>query len=240
MAPNSKLSNAVTPEPKAGSEHAGHRERLRQRFLDDPTLLPDYELLELLLGYVLLRKNTKPLAKGLLKHFKYLKNVFDAPPAELAEVEGIGPGVQTFFAVMRECRVRYAEIPPHTKVVLDNPEKVVNMARHRLSGLRHEEVWAVFLDTQNKLIAWKKLSTGAGGHAYISSPEVLRIAVEYQATGMVLVHNHPGGNVMPSPADIDLTKRLSTAASHLAIRLLDHIVVTDNDYFSMSEHNVLE
>jgi len=218
----------------------GHRERLRKRFLTDPPTLPDYELLELLLGYVLLRKDTKPLAKDLLKRFGSLKSALEAPPAELREQEGFGPALEAFWTVLRECNARTAEIPMKTKIRLDKPEQVVNMARKRLAGYRHEEIWGAFLDNQNCLIAWKCVSRGSGSQVFISSREVLGMALEYKATGIILVHNHPGGNVMPSPQDIDLTRNLARGAEHLAVRLLDHIIVTDEDSLSMNDKKMLQ
>ena len=222
------------------NESKGHRERLRKRFLAEPPLLPEYELLELLLGYVILRKDTKPLAKMLLKRFGCLKKALEAPPAELKEMEGFGPSLEVFWTVLRECNARMAEIPVRTEILLDQPEKVVNMARRRLAGCRHEEIWGAFLDNQNKLITWRCVSRGTGSQVFISSREVLGMALEYKATGIILVHNHPGGNAMPSPQDIDLTINLARGAKYLAIRLLDHIIVTDKDHLSMSDKKMFQ
>ncbi len=217
----------------------GHRERLRQRFLKDPVSLPDYELLELLLGYVLLRMDTKPLAKELLARFKTLKGVLNAQAAELNEFQSFGPACQSFWAVLRELNARYGEIPLRTKITLSDPKDVVEMARRRLAGLRHEEIWGAFLDNQNSLITWQCVSKGTGSQVFFSAPDVLHIAALYKASRIILVHNHPGGNPRPSTADVDLTVGLKKGAKQLAIDLLDHIIVTDANYFSMSDHNML-
>lgn len=221
-------------------KHLGHRTRLRQRFLNNPADLPDYELLELLLGYALLRKDTKPLAKDLLDRFKHLKNVFEAQEAELKEIDGFGPGLQTFWNILRECNARQAELSPCTKIVMDNPHKIVKMARQRFAGYKHEELWAAFVDNQNRLMAWRAVSKGSGSQVFISNNDVLRMALEYHATGIILVHNHPGGNTMPSPADIDLTLNLARAAKHIGVRVLDHIIVTDESYLSMSDNKMMQ
>ena len=234
-------------EPKVTSSAAktasktaqGHRERLRQRFLKDPVSLPDYELLELLLGYVLLRVDTKPLAKELLAHFKTLKGVLNAQAPELAEFKSFGPACQGFWAVLREFNARYGEIPLRTKIVLDDPKGVVEMARRRLAGLRHEEIWGAFLDNQNGLITWQCVSKGTGSQVFFSAPDVLHLAALYRASRIILVHNHPGGNPKPSMADIDLTVALKKGAKQLDIDVLDHIIVTDSSYFSLSDHNML-
>ncbi|MBQ4132366.1 MAG: DNA repair protein RadC [Desulfovibrionaceae bacterium] len=217
----------------------GHRARLRKRFLASPAELPDYELLELLLGYVLLRKDTKPLSKELLKRFGSLHAVLVAPPVELRECRGFGPSLEAFWTVLKECSARCAEMPVRAKILLDKPEKVVHMARKRLSGCRHEEIWGAFLDNQNHLLCWRSLSRGTGGQVFMPMQEVLALALEFHATGIILVHNHPGGNVMPSPQDIDITLSLARAARQLSIRVLDHIIVTDEQYLSMNEKHML-
>lgn len=231
---------SASKKPESVANSTGHRERLRKRFLTNPPALPEYEFLELLLGYVLLRKDTKPLAKALLERFKNLKNVLEAPPIELREVEGFGPALEAYWTVLRECNARMAEIPVRSKIVLDDPEKVVTMARRRLAGYRHEEIWAAFLDNQNQLISWCCVSRGTGSQVFLSSQEVLGLALEYKASGIILVHNHPGGNANPSVQDIDLTLNLIRGAELLAIRLLDHIIVTDEDYLSMKDKKLLQ
>ncbi len=218
----------------------GHRERLRKRFLENPTAMADYELLELLLGYVLLRKDTKPLSKELIGRFGSLKNVLEAPTVELRESKGFGPALEAFWLVFKECSARMAEVSPQTKIFLDKPEKVVHMARRRLAGYRHEEIWSAFLDNQNRLISWRCVSRGTGSQVFLSCQEVLSLALEYRATGIILVHNHPGGNVMPSPQDLDITLNLAKGAKHLSIRLLDHIIVTEDQYLSMNDKKILQ
>lgn len=220
--------------------NSGHRERLRKRFLANPSTLPEYEFLELLLGYVLLRKDTKPLAKALLERFKNLKNLLETPSAELREVEGFGPALEAYWIILRECNARLAEIPIRSKIFLDQSDQVVHMARRRLAGCRHEEIWSAFLDNQNRLISWCCVSKGSGSQVYLSSQTVLRMALEYKSSGIILVHNHPGGYAQPSAQDIDLTLNLARGAKHLSIRLLDHIIVTDEDYFSMKDKKLLQ
>ncbi len=235
--PQSTEDSSAPSEPTSSAR--GHRQRLRERFLKDPTNLPNYELLELLLGYVLLRANTKPLAKELLARFKTIKGVLDAPITELAECKSFGPACQAFWSVLRECNARYGEVPLRTKIKFGDAKYVVEMARRRLAGLRHEEIWGAFLDNQNGLITWQCLSRGTGSQVFISNPEVLHIAAIYKASRIILVHNHPGGNPSPSPADVDLTIALKKGAKQLAIDVLDHIIVTDDAYFSMNDHNML-
>ena len=216
----------------------GHRARLRRRFLDNPYSLPDYELLELLLGYVLLRRDTKPLAKELLKSFGSLQAVFEAPGLELKNIKGFGHSLETFWAVLRECELRLGEIPRFTKIMLDTPDKVVDMARKRLAGYHQEEIWGAFLDNQNRLLLWHCLSNETD--LFIPHRDVVAKAIKFHASGIILVHNHPEGDAAPSPQDIDFTNQLACSAKIMEVRLLDHIIVTAEQYFSMRNRNMLK
>ena len=123
------------------SHHLGHRGRLRERFLSSPETPPDYELLELLLGYVILRKDTKPIAKDLMERFGSLRAVLDARADELLEVQGIGEGVTNFWSVLREVMNRYDESPLRLRESLCSPQEVAAMARKRLGRVCPTAAW---------------------------------------------------------------------------------------------------
>lgn len=216
----------------------GHRQRLRARFEKDQSGLSDYELLEMLLGHVLLRQDTKPLAKDLLARFKSLRNAMDAPIAELQEVKGFGPALGTFWLLLREIKARCAEsrIEKGDPVT---PWAVAEMARQRLAGVSHEELWGLYVDNQNRAMSWRKLSEGLGGRVFVHNAVVLAPALELKATGVILVHNHPGGAPQPSQADIDMTNILRQAAQMVDVRVVDHIIVTEDDYASFSDLDLL-
>ena len=111
--------------------YAGHRARLRERLLKDSTALADYEILELLLGYALLRRDTKPLAKELLSRFGSIRGVLDALPAEMQQVGGVGEGVAALRLLLREMMARYAEAPMRERKVLCTPRDVAQMDSYR-------------------------------------------------------------------------------------------------------------
>lgn len=183
----------------------GHRKRLRARLLDAPEKLEDYEILELLLGYVLLRCDTKPIAKELLARFGTLRGVVEALPEQYLDIPGIGQGVSGFFALMREFLPRFAESRVRTRESLCTPEAVAAMARERLGGLHAEEIWAAYVDSRNRLISWEKLSRGSISHAPIDCRAVVERGLRLKASGFILVHNHPGGDPSPSGADLEIT-----------------------------------
>lgn len=193
----------------------------------------------MLLGHVLLRQDTKPLAKELLTRFKSLRGVLNAPVAELREVKDFGPSLGTFWLLLREINARCAEARLSAKCALISGKIVAETARQRLVGVAHEELWGAYVDSQNRLISWRKLAEGVGNRIFVHNAVVIAPALELKATGIILVHNHPGGSAQPSPADIELTKTLAQAAKMVDVRLLDHVIVTDDDYTSLVESGII-
>ena len=232
----------TAPEPKNPSQaslKAGHRERLRARFQADPHKMPEYELLELLLGYVLIRKDTKPLAKTLLLNFKSLRGVLEARPEEVGRIPGVGQGVENYLSLLREVFARHAEGSLRHRLVLGTPEAVEAMARKRLVACSHEELWGAYLDSGNRLLAWEQLSAGNLDSTPISPRAIVEKALACKANGLILVHNHPAGHPRPSGADLMFTETARKAAEVFGIRFLDHIIITENSSYSMMEERLL-
>lgn len=217
----------------------GHRQRLRKRLSESSDKLEDYEILELLLGYVILRKDTKPLAKELLQKFSSLAGVFQAKDEELSTVAGFGPSLSVYWTLLRELGARIQESPIRRREVLCSPEAVAYMARQRLGHLTHEEIWIAFVDSQNRNIAWERLAKGTLDSSALYPRDVLQRALMLKASGFILVHNHPGGNVRPSGADLELTDALHKAAQSVSLRFLDHVIVTEDSCFSLMRDGLL-
>ena len=140
--------------PSESDLRQGHRKRLRERFLEDPVALPDYELLELALGCVYLRRDNKMLAKRLLAQFGNFDALLSASPDQLSRVEGCGPAVDSFLALLREiiARASQSNVQRKQSVTLFD---IVTMGRQRLRHCTDEEVWAALLDKQNRLIMFR-------------------------------------------------------------------------------------
>ncbi|MDL2306735.1 DNA repair protein RadC [Desulfovibrio sp. OttesenSCG-928-C06] len=216
-----------------GLHYHGHRERLREKLAKNPVDMPDYEILELLLAKVLVRKDTKPLAKELLRRFQSVKGALDAKPAELLTVEGFGPKLLEYWTLLRELLARYAESPLRRKEKLGTPEEVAAMARVRLAGVPHEEIWVVFLDAQLNMISWERLCKGTIDASTVYPRELLQRALLLKAHSFIMVHNHPAGNVSPSKPDLQLTRSIQEMSAQIGVRMLDHIVVTDDACYSI-------
>lgn len=218
---------------------AGHRERLRARMLENPAALPDYELLELLLGCVIRRGDTKPLAKELLSRFDSLRGALDAKEGELLQVPGFGPALYAFWVLFREAMARHTEGGYRMRDTLCGPAHVAKMAKKRLGALSHEEVWAAYTDSQTRLIAFERVVKGTFDAAAFHQRDVVGRAYELKALGIILVHNHPGGDPKPSGADKKLTNVVRAAAESMDMQLLDHVIITDYFCYSFTEDDLI-
>lgn len=221
------------------SSGQGHRERLRERFLKAPLAVPDYELLELLLFYAVPRRDTKPLARALLARFSDIRGVLDARYAELREIDGFGESLATFWKVLREVRARYGASSLRRREELSSPAAVAAMAKSRLAGQDEEECWLALVDAQNRLLSWQRLQHGSVSAVCVHPRDILAAALEAKASGIILVHNHPGGDPHPSEQDERLTMSLQGLSPAMGLRFLDHVIITDEDCYSMISREIL-
>lgn len=211
----------------------GHRERLRERLADAPEKPPEYEILELLLGYVIKRRDTKPMAKELLARFGSLRGVVHARPEEYADVPGLGRSAAAFITLLKEFLCRYAESPVRRRETLCDPAHVAAMARERLGGNAHEEVWVAYVDSSNRLVHWGKCAHGGISAAHVNSRDIVEKGLALKAYGFILVHNHPGGDPRPSQFDRELTAQLAMAARTVFLRFIDHVIVCEDAAYSI-------
>lgn len=228
---------AIAKEP--APHYLGHRQRLREKLSLAPRSLADYELLELMLGQVLPRRDTKPLAKDLLARFGSLRGVITAEAQALCEVPGFGEGLAGHWAVLREVFARLGEEPVRQRETFSGPEVVARAARARIGHLPVEEFWVALVDNKNRLMAWERVGRGTVDQTAVYPREVLALALKHSASGVILAHNHPGGDPSPSVQDHDLTRRIKAAAEQLGLRVLDHLIVTEGSHFSFQDAGLL-
>ena len=206
--------------------HAGHRQRLRDRFRKGGAdALPDYELLELILFRALPRRDTKALAKSLIARFGSFAEVVTAPEPRLKEIEGAGDAVVTELKLVRAAALRLTRSEIMQRPALSSWAQVLDYLR-AAQGFEHREQFRIlFLDKKNHLIADEVQQQGTIDHTPVYVREVVKRALELSATAIVLVHNHPSGDPTPSRADIDMTKQIVAAAKPLGVAVHDHIIV---------------
>jgi DNA repair protein RadC len=217
----------------------GHRLRLKERLRTEPGALADYEVLELLLSYARPRCDTKPTAKALLARFGGLSGVLRAGEEDLLDVEGLGEAQTLFLQLIREFLARMEEEPVRRREVLSSPNKVADLARARFGSSRTEQMWVALVDNKNRLMSWKQISQGTVSEAPVYPREVLALALRSQAGGVILVHNHPGGDPSPSGQDMEITRRIARSGLELDVRVLDHIIITEDSFFSFQERGLL-
>jgi len=206
--------------------HAGHRQRLRDRFRKGGAdALPDYELLELILFRALPRRDTKTLAKTLIARFGSFAEVVTAPEPRLKEIEGAGDAVVTELKLVLAAALRLTRSEIMQRPALSSWAQVLDYLR-AAQGFEHREQFRIlFLDKKNHLIADEVQQQGTIDHTPVYVREVVKRALELSATAIVLVHNHPSGDPTPSRADIDMTKQIVAAAKPLGVAVHDHVIV---------------
>jgi DNA repair protein RadC len=223
---NGKSAPIAAAPDDAPPHHLGHRDRLRQRFLDGgDAALPDYELLELLLFRSIPQRDVKPLAKQLIQHFGSFAEVIGAPVSRLTEVKGIGESVALDLKIVEAALKRTMKGQVAKKPVLSSWSSVIDYCRLAMAFAEREQFRILFLDKKNALIADEVQQTGTVDHTPVYPREVMRRALELSATALILVHNHPSGDPTPSGADMRMTRELVDIAKPLGIAIHDHIIV---------------
>ena len=227
-------------KPDEPPDHAGHRGRLRERFLKGGAdALADYELLELLLFQAMPRRDTKPLSKRLIARFKSFAGVIAAEPKALKEVAGVGDGVVAALKTVEAAALRLSREEVMDQPVLSSWNKLLAYCRASMARLPNEQFRVLFLDRRNALIGDEPQQKGTVDHTPVYPREVVKRALELGATAIIMVHNHPSGDPTPSKADIQMTREVRDAAGKLGIVLHDHLIMARAGHASFKELGLL-
>ncbi|SOC19080.1 DNA repair protein RadC [Rhodobacter sp. JA431] len=203
-----------------------HRKRLRARFMEGgAAAMPDYELLELILFRALPRQDVKPLARQLLNTFGGFGQVLSAPVARLSEVQGVGPAVVQELKIVEAAAQRLAQSRVLQRPVLSSWQALVDYCHAAMAHRTTEQFRVLYLDRKNVLIADEEQARGTVDHVPVYPREVVKRALELDASALILVHNHPSGDPTPSQADIMMTDQINLAAQALGLTLHDHLVI---------------
>ena len=224
------VQRAAAPQADAPQNNPpsywGHRQRLRERFARaGADGLQEYELLELVLFRALPRQDVKPLAKNLLARFGNLSAVFSAPREQLREFKGVTDNLITDFHLVQAVAEKIGQSRVKQQTVIASWRALKDYCRTRLAEKQTEEFHVLFLDSKHRLIEDKLMSTGTVNHTQVYPREVIKRALMLNATGLIIVHNHPGGDPAPSQADISLTNELKAALVSLGLVLHDHLII---------------
>ncbi|MCE8459263.1 RadC family protein, partial [Rhodovulum sulfidophilum] len=187
--------------------------------------MPDYELLEMVLFRALPRQDVKPLARLLLDRFRDFNGVLSAPVARLQEVRGVGPSVIVELKLVEAAAQRLARTRVMHRPVLSSWDALLDYCRTAMAHRETEQFRVLFLDRKNVLIADEEQASGTVDHVPVYPREVVKRALELNASALILVHNHPSGDPTPSQSDIVMTTQIETACAALGLVLHDHLIV---------------
>ncbi len=220
--------------------HAGHRERLRRRFLTaGAEALADYELLELVLFRAIPRRDCKPLAKELIARFGSFAEAVSAPPERLKEVPGMGEAAAAEMKIVQAAALLLMRQQTRRRTAFHGWADLMDYCRASMAYAEREEFRILFLDRKNALIADEVQQRGTIDHTPVYPREVVKRALELSAASLILAHNHPSGDPTPSRADIEMTKQIIAAAEPLGIRVHDHVIIARDGHVSMRGMNLI-
>lgn len=221
----------------------GHRKRLRERFQKmGLRSFSEHEILELLLTLCIPRRDVKGLAKALLKNFKSTRAVFDADAYALLKIPGMGEASVTCLKLIKSLSEYYLQQKTTEGSLFNNNQSLIDFWQARLEPLTNEVFEVAYLDNAYRLLndGIERLEEGSATHATIYPPKIIRTALLRNANAIVIAHNHPSGIAEPSQADFRLTQTLQYVGNVLSIRMLDHIIIGRNSFYSFRQSGFLE
>lgn len=212
--------------------HEGHRQRLKNRFLESGfNSFETHNILELLLFYSIPRKDTNEIAHDLLKHFGTLRGVFEAEVSELTKVKGISESSATLIKMIPAIAREYLSDKHANTKVFDKAEIIAEYLMDKFFGETKEIVYVMLLNNNFELINMVKLHEGNVNSAHLSPRQIIDLVVRYNAGMVIIAHNHPNGNAFPSMEDIETTDHLMKSLKPFDVPLIEHFIVTDNEYY---------
>lgn len=227
-------------QPDQKSLHTGHRERVKKQFLSSGLdTFQSHAVLELLLYYSIPQKDTNLIAHKLLQKFGSLSSTFDAPYEELLKVDGIGKASAILIKLIPQICRRYQEDLDRDKDIIYSYEEAGKYLKKKFIGRQNEVVILMLLDSKTRILFCDVVEEGTVNSANIYIKKIVRLSVQYDATYAILSHNHPSGSCLPSKQDIKTTRWIYEALDTVEVRLIDHIIVSGNDYLSIAKSGLI-
>ena len=221
--------------------HDGHRNRLKNRFLNEGlTNFEDHNVLELLLFYSIPRSDTNEIAHELLNKFGSLHGVFEAGMEDLMSVNGISRHSAVLIKMIPELFVVYGRDKVRDIQKINSSDDAKQFFIPRFYGKVREEVQLVLLDDKMNIIKWVKIYEGSVNSANVPIRKIVEIAIENRATNVIIAHNHPTGLILPSKDDLRATAKVREALALVDVKLLDHVIVSDNEAASLKDSGYSE
>jgi len=223
------------------SSESGHRTRLRAKFLRGGLNgFLDYEIIELLLTLGTPRRNCKEQAREAMKRFRSLSGVLEAAEDELQEIQGIGPHNVFGIRFIQEVSRRFLKEKMMRRPYCRSSKEVFDYLYHSLRDLRKEKFKILFLDAKNQILEEKTLFEGTVDSSAVYPREIMKEALRHHASSLIFVHNHPSGDPEPSACDREITRDLVLAAGLMQLKVLDHIIIGNNCFYSFADQGLIE
>ena len=204
--------------------------------------MADYEILELLLTLAIPRRDVKPLAKQLIRRFGNLNNVITASEYNLKEIDEIKDNSILVFKLVKTAaqKLCWQNLENDDIPILLNTDHLIDYCRSKMAYSDVEELHILYLDSKLKVIETTLLQRGSINSVCASPREIIKQALNKNAAGIIMAHNHPSGSAHPSKNDLALTQSINEACKSVNLILHDHIIITRFEYFSFLEHRLLD
>ncbi|HHZ06620.1 MAG TPA: DNA repair protein RadC [Clostridiales bacterium] len=221
-------------------DHTGHRDRMRKKFITNGfDGFEEHEVLEIMLYYAIARKDTNPIAHNLLDTFGSISAVLDAPIDRLTDA-GLSQNAAVYLKTLPEISRIYLDDKHNNNSKVVSSENIGDTILRKFIGRDYEAVVLLLLDAKYKEVFCGVISKGSVNACEIYIRKIIELAVMYNARFAVMAHNHPSGIALPSTKDLDTTKKVVSALKLIEVSMIDHIIVADNDYVSLSESGLKE
>lgn len=235
------MSNSSKRENQSLEKQHGHRQRLREKFIKGGLKgFLDYEIIELLLALGTPRRDCKQQAREALKRFRSMRGVLEARIDELQKIKGIGPHNIFGLKLIQEVSRRFLKERMMSRPYCHSSKEVFDYLYHALRDSKREKFKALFLDAKNQILEEKTIFEGTVDSSAVYPREIMREALGCDASSLIFVHNHPSGDPEPSASDRTITKELVFAANVMQLKVLDHIIIGNNSYFSFADEGLIE
>jgi DNA repair protein RadC len=224
---------------KEENNHKGHRKKVRDRYLvEGLDSFKEHQVLELLLFYAIPQKDTNDLAHDMLNEYKTLAKLFDAEPLDIMERCGVSENTAILVSLLPSIAKYYLKAKrDEKKLLLNNPKAVGEYAVPMFTGMQYESFVIFCLNAQNKVLHEEVIQKGTLSEVPVYPRKIVELALLHKAHSIILAHNHPGGSLVPSQDDINITKTIISALDVLEIKVRDHIIVAGEEYLSLKQEN---
>lgn len=221
--------------------HEGHRERVRKRFLDEGLdSFKDHEILELILYYCIPKKDTNALAHRMITEFGTFTDLLEADPRDIVRRCGISLNTATLISLCVPLTRRYMKDKWGERPVINSSSKAGEYALSLFAGRIYEAFFTICLDSQNRVNHAALVHEGTINEAPVYPRIIVETALRHKANSVILAHNHPGGSLKPSSADIEVTKKIYAALKPISIHVVDHVITAGDRYISFAEQGIMD